>query len=126
MPPIVLVTLAPSSIIGWIIVGLIAGWLAGNVMSGRGYGFVGDLVIGLVGAFIGGIIVSLFTSQTYSLIGSIVVAFIGACVLVALLRSVRGQGKRISIGGMARLSRIGQSHRGVTAHHDHLPIRTPA
>ena len=94
MESVVLVALSPGGIIAWIIVGLIAGWLAGKVMSGGGYGLIGDLIVGLIGAFIGGIIVSLFTSATVGLIGSIVVAFIGACVLIALLRLVRGESVR--------------------------------
>jgi uncharacterized membrane protein YeaQ/YmgE (transglycosylase-associated protein family) len=94
MESVVLVTLSPGGIIGWIIVGLVAGWLAGKVMSGGGYGFFGDIIVGLVGAFIGGIIVSLFTSKTVGLIGSIIVAFIGACVLVAILHLVRGESIR--------------------------------
>ncbi|MBV9282435.1 MAG: GlsB/YeaQ/YmgE family stress response membrane protein [Chloroflexi bacterium] len=94
MQTVVLITLSPGGIIAWIIVGLIAGWLAGKVMSGGGYGIIGDVVIGLIGAFLGGIIVSLFTSKTVGLIGSIVVAFIGACVLVALLHLIRGESIR--------------------------------
>ncbi len=87
---VVAATLAPGGIIAWIIVGLIAGALAGMVMKGGGYGIIGDLVVGVLGAFIGGFIVSLFTSKTYGLIGSIVVAFIGACILIAILRAVTG------------------------------------
>ena len=94
MDPVVLITLSPGGIIGWIVVGLIARWLAGKVMSGGGYGCLGDIVIGLIGAFIGGIIVSLCTSKTVELIGSIVVAFIGACVLVAVLHMIRGESVR--------------------------------
>jgi uncharacterized membrane protein YeaQ/YmgE (transglycosylase-associated protein family) len=79
------VTLAPGGIIGWIVVGLIAGWLASYVM-GSGFGIVGDLILGLVGAFIGGLIVGALTTGTYGIIGSIVVAFIGACILIAISR----------------------------------------
>ena len=50
----------PGGIIAWIIVGLIAGWMTGKVMKGRGYGAVGDIILGIVGAFIGGIVMSLF------------------------------------------------------------------
>jgi uncharacterized membrane protein YeaQ/YmgE (transglycosylase-associated protein family) len=79
------VTLAPGGILGWIVVGLIAGWLAGNVM-GAGYGILGDLVMGLVGAFIGGLIVGSFTTGTLGIVGSIVVAFIGAVVVIGISR----------------------------------------
>jgi uncharacterized membrane protein YeaQ/YmgE (transglycosylase-associated protein family) len=79
------VTLAPGGIIGWIVVGLIAGWLASSVM-GSGYGLLGDLIIGLVGAFIGGLIVGAITTGTVDIIGSIVVAFIGAVILIGVSR----------------------------------------
>jgi uncharacterized membrane protein YeaQ/YmgE (transglycosylase-associated protein family) len=81
-------TLEPGGIIAWIVVGLIAGWLAGVVMKGGGYGIVGDLIVGLVGALIGGFLVGLFIQGSVGLIGSIVVAFIGAVILVAILRAV--------------------------------------
>jgi uncharacterized membrane protein YeaQ/YmgE (transglycosylase-associated protein family) len=84
------VSLQPGGIIGWIVVGLIAGWLAGNVMGPGGYGIVGDIVVGLIGALIGGVVVGLVWSGTTGVIGSIVVAFIGACILIALLRALSG------------------------------------
>jgi uncharacterized membrane protein YeaQ/YmgE (transglycosylase-associated protein family) len=86
-------SLQPGGLIGWIVVGLIAGWLAGNVM-GSGYGLLGDLILGLVGAFIGGLIVGAFTSGTTGIIGSIVVAFIGAVVVIGLSRMLtRGRAR---------------------------------
>jgi uncharacterized membrane protein YeaQ/YmgE (transglycosylase-associated protein family) len=51
--------LEPGGIIAWLIVGLVAGFLAGVVMKGSGYGVVGDIVMGIIGAFVGGIIASL-------------------------------------------------------------------
>jgi uncharacterized membrane protein YeaQ/YmgE (transglycosylase-associated protein family) len=82
--------LNPGGIIAWIVVGLVAGWLAGQVMRGGGYGLTGDLLLGLVGALIGGFIVGFFVQGQAGLIGSIVVAFIGAVILVALSRAVAG------------------------------------
>jgi uncharacterized membrane protein YeaQ/YmgE (transglycosylase-associated protein family) len=83
-------TLEPGGIIAWLIVGLLAGFLASRLMGAVGYGLVGDLVVGLVGAFIGGLIISLLGfGGTAGLIGSIVVAIIGACILIAILRAVR-------------------------------------
>jgi uncharacterized membrane protein YeaQ/YmgE (transglycosylase-associated protein family) len=67
-------------------VGLIAGWLAGQVMQGGGFGLVGDMIVGLLGAVLGGVLFGQFTTGTPSLVGSIVVAFIGACLLIALVR----------------------------------------
>ncbi|HEY4384308.1 MAG TPA: GlsB/YeaQ/YmgE family stress response membrane protein [Ktedonobacteraceae bacterium] len=84
-------TLAPGNIILWLIVGLIAGFLASAVMRGGGYGILGDLIVGLIGAFIGGLIVNLLApNNTFGFWGSIVIAFIGACILIAILRAVSG------------------------------------
>jgi uncharacterized membrane protein YeaQ/YmgE (transglycosylase-associated protein family) len=81
-PLVVAAVLSPGGIIAWLIVGAIAGALAGRVMSDGGYGVLGDIVVGIIGAFIGGFIVSLFTNKSFGLIGSIIVAFIGACVML--------------------------------------------
>ena len=77
----------------WIIVGLIAGWLAGQIMKGSGYGLIGDLILGLIGAVVGGWLFSLIlpSAEPTGLIGSIIVATIGAVILVAIVRLVRGR-----------------------------------
>ncbi len=81
--------LNPGGIIAWIVIGLLAGWLAGIIMPGHGFGLIGDLVVGLVGAFLGGLIVSLVSpGTTFGFWGSLVIALIGACVLVAILHAV--------------------------------------
>jgi uncharacterized membrane protein YeaQ/YmgE (transglycosylase-associated protein family) len=73
-------------------VGLIAGWLAGMVMKGGGYGVVGDIVIGIVGAFVGGFVFSLITGGgTAGFWGSIAVAFVGAVILIAIVRALPGR-----------------------------------
>ena len=73
-----------------IIVGLIAGWLAGQVMKGGGYGVVMDIVLGLLGGLIGGwVFSSMGIGQGAGVAGSIVVAFVGAVILVALTRMLR-------------------------------------
>jgi len=76
----------------WIIVGLIAGVLASLVMGGTGYGLIGDIIIGVVGAFVGGwLFAQLGVSSPFGgLAGTIFVAFIGAVVLLFLLRLLRG------------------------------------
>lgn len=84
------VTFRPEGLLGWIIVGLIAGWLANKLMGDGGMGLLGDIVVGLVGALIGGFVVGLLWSGSVGLIGSIVVAVIGACMLIWLLRAVSG------------------------------------
>ena len=87
---IILAQVTFSQVIWWIVVGLIAGALAGLVMRGAGYGIVGDIIIGIIGAIIGGWIFSQFGVGTGGLIGSIIVAFIGACILIAILRLIAG------------------------------------
>jgi uncharacterized membrane protein YeaQ/YmgE (transglycosylase-associated protein family) len=84
-------TLDPLSILLWLVIGLIAGFLASRVMRGGGYGLVGDIVVGLIGALIGGFLASLLGFGSFGVLGSIIVAFIGACVLIAILRAVSGQ-----------------------------------
>ena len=74
----------------WILVGLIAGWLAGVVMKGGGYGIVVDIVLGMLGAIVGGWIFSVLgIGGGGGLIGGIVVAFIGAVALVAVTRALK-------------------------------------
>jgi uncharacterized membrane protein YeaQ/YmgE (transglycosylase-associated protein family) len=85
-------TLEPGGIIAWLVVGLIAGWLAGQVMKGGGFGLVGDIIVGLIGAFVGGLVFSLITGGgTAGFWGSIFVAFIGAIILIAIVRALPGR-----------------------------------
>lgn len=82
------------SILAWLIVGLIAGWLAGMVMKGGGYGVIGDIIVGVVGALIGGFLASvLFHVDVINGLGieSIITAFIGAVILIAVLRALPGR-----------------------------------
>ena len=73
-----------------IIVGLVAGWLAGQVMKGGGYGVLMDIVLGLLGGIIGGwLFGSLGIFPGAGMVGSILVSFIGAVILVALSRMLR-------------------------------------
>jgi len=73
----------------WLIVGLIAGWLAGVVMKGGGYGIAMDIVLGVLGAVVGGWIFSMLGLGSVGLIGGIIVAFVGAVALVAVTRVVK-------------------------------------
>jgi uncharacterized membrane protein YeaQ/YmgE (transglycosylase-associated protein family) len=85
-------TLEPGGIIAWLVVGLVAGWLAGLVMKGGGYGLIGDIVVGIVGAFVGGFVFSLITGGgTAGFWGSIAVAFVGAVILIAIVRALPGR-----------------------------------
>ena len=80
--------LDPMGIILWLVVGIVAGWLAGLVMKGGGYGMIGDLIVGVIGGFVGGFVFSLFGAGAGGLVGSVLVAFIGACILIAVVRFV--------------------------------------
>jgi uncharacterized membrane protein YeaQ/YmgE (transglycosylase-associated protein family) len=71
----------------FILIGLVAGWLAGQFVKGGGYGVLGDIALGVVGALLGGFIFSLFGfTGGGGLIGSLIVATIGAVILLYLLR----------------------------------------
>jgi len=76
--------------IEWILVGLIAGWLAGKVMKGGGYGVLVDIILGILGGLLGG---WLFGELGFwpggGVIGSIIVAFIGAVILVGITRLIK-------------------------------------
>ncbi len=73
----------------FLIIGIAAGWLAGQLMKGRGYGLIGDLVIGVIGAFIGGSLLGVIGIFAYGLIGKLVTATIGAIVLLFLIRLIK-------------------------------------
>jgi uncharacterized membrane protein YeaQ/YmgE (transglycosylase-associated protein family) len=78
------------NIVWFVLVGLIAGWLAGMLVKGGGFGALGDIVIGIVGALIGGFLFSaLGVSGGGGLLGAIIVATIGAVVLIFALRLIK-------------------------------------
>ena len=83
------------SILAWLVVGLIAGWLASQVIRGGGYGLVGDIIVGVVGALLGGFLATTFLQMPNAVNGinitSILVAFVGAVILIAILRMVSGR-----------------------------------
>jgi uncharacterized membrane protein YeaQ/YmgE (transglycosylase-associated protein family) len=88
-------SLNPGGLLAWLVVGLIAGFLASVVMRGGGYGIVGDIIVGVVGAFLGGFLANLLMpSAAFGFWGSVLVAFIGACILIAILRAVSGGTRR--------------------------------
>ena len=81
----------PTALVIWLIIGAIAGWLAGQIMKGGGFGLVGDIIVGIIGAFIAGALFPRlgFTLGGNSIVGAIIAAAIGACVLLFILRLVR-------------------------------------
>jgi uncharacterized membrane protein YeaQ/YmgE (transglycosylase-associated protein family) len=78
-----------EGLIWFLLIGLIAGWLAGKVMRGGGFGVVGDMIVGVIGALLGGWLFSLLGISAGGLIGSIITAFVGAVVLIFVLRLIR-------------------------------------
>lgn len=79
--------------IAWIIIGVIAGWITGKLMKGSGFGFIMDMVVGLIGALVGGFISSHLgfgTASQHGMIGSIAIAVIGAVVLTIIVRLITG------------------------------------
>jgi uncharacterized membrane protein YeaQ/YmgE (transglycosylase-associated protein family) len=84
-----------ETILIWCAIGLVAGWLASAVVGG-GFGVVGDIVVGIVGAFLGGVIFRALNigAPFHGLAGTIFVAFIGAIVLLLLLRLIRRSSSR--------------------------------
>ena len=84
-------------IIAWILLGLVAGFLAGQVMKGGGYGLVGDIVLGIVGAVVGGFLASTLLGLDVNgfNVMSILIAFVGACLVIAVSRAVSGNRARV-------------------------------
>jgi uncharacterized membrane protein YeaQ/YmgE (transglycosylase-associated protein family) len=77
-------------ILAWIVVGLIAGWLAGQVMRGGGYGVLVDIILGILGGILGGWVFGMLGFWPGGgMIGSIIVAFVGAVILVAITRLLK-------------------------------------
>jgi uncharacterized membrane protein YeaQ/YmgE (transglycosylase-associated protein family) len=82
------------SVIGWIVLGLIAGWLAGQFMRGGGYGIIGDIVLGILGAIVGGWLTGQLLGRDIVNgfnIESLIVAVLGAIVLIAISRLFTGR-----------------------------------
>ena len=79
-------------ILSWIVLGLIAGFLAGQFMKGGGYGLIGDIILGIIGAVVGGFLASTLLGldvNGFNVI-SILIAFVGACIVIAIARMLTG------------------------------------
>jgi uncharacterized membrane protein YeaQ/YmgE (transglycosylase-associated protein family) len=81
--------LASQSWIAWIVIGAIAGWLAGVLVKGYGYGLIGNIVIGILGAGIAGLLAPSLGIHTESMGGNIVAALLGALILLLLVGLIR-------------------------------------
>ena len=77
------------SLILFLIVGLAAGWLAGVVMKGKGFGMLGNMIVGTIGAFIGWLLFKVIGLLLYGLIGTLIMAFVGVVVLLFIIRLVK-------------------------------------
>ena len=78
-----------TSIVVFLIIGAIAGWLAGMVMKGGGFGLLGDIVVGIIGAFVGGWLFGVLGIFAGGFIGAVITAFVGACVLLFVVRLIK-------------------------------------
>ena len=81
--------LAPESILAWIVIGAIAGWLAGLLIKGYGFGLIGNVLIGILGAGVAGLVAPRLGIQTESFGGNIVASLLGALVLLLLVGLMR-------------------------------------
>jgi uncharacterized membrane protein YeaQ/YmgE (transglycosylase-associated protein family) len=77
------------NLISFLILGLIAGWLAATIMKGRGAGMLVNLVLGVIGAYLGGFLFNLFGLSAHGFIGSLITATIGAIVLLFLINMLK-------------------------------------
>jgi uncharacterized membrane protein YeaQ/YmgE (transglycosylase-associated protein family) len=73
----------------FLLIGLAAGWLAGQFMKGGGFGLVGDLIVGVIGALLGGFLFGLLGISAGGLLGALITATVGAVVLILLLRAIK-------------------------------------
>jgi uncharacterized membrane protein YeaQ/YmgE (transglycosylase-associated protein family) len=79
-------------LIWFVLIGIAAGWLAGQIMKGGSFGLLGDLVVGVIGALFGGFLFGALGIHAYGLLGSLITATVGAVVLIALLRLIKRGG----------------------------------
>ena len=85
--------LEPGGLLAWLVAALLAGWLAGRVVRGRGFGCMGDVLLGLIGAAVGSVVLGLLPlalPSTLHFFGTLVVAFLGALLLVSVARLLGG------------------------------------
>jgi uncharacterized membrane protein YeaQ/YmgE (transglycosylase-associated protein family) len=80
------------SFVWFMLIGLAAGWLAGQLVKGGGFGLVGDLVVGMIGAILGGTLFGMLGLSASGLLGSLITATVGAIVLIVILRALNRAG----------------------------------
>lgn len=77
------------NLLWFILIGIAAGWLAGQIMKGGGFGVVGDLVVGVIGALLGGYLFGILGIASIGLLGNLLMATVGAIVFIIILRVIR-------------------------------------
>ena len=87
------ITIDPYAMLVWALIGLVAGFLASKLMLGHGMGLLGDIVVGIIGAFAAGLLAGAFgvtfTVPGHPIVSEIVLAFLGAVILLLIVRMVR-------------------------------------
>ncbi len=76
-------------ILWFLVIGIVAGWVAGRITKGRGFGLMGNLIVGVLGALLGGFLFNLVGLAAYGVLGSLITATVGAIVLLLLLGFVK-------------------------------------
>ncbi|MFY9584791.1 MAG: GlsB/YeaQ/YmgE family stress response membrane protein [Candidatus Acidiferrales bacterium] len=77
------------ALLWFVVIGIVAGWLAGQITKGSGFGLLGDLIVGVLGSLLGGFLFGLLGFGAYGLIARLLMAVVGAVVLLFLIRLVR-------------------------------------
>jgi len=77
------------SLLIFLLIGLAAGWIAGNIMKGRGFGVVGNMVVGVIGAVLGGVLFSIIGLTSTNIFGSLITAVVGAVVLLFAISFIK-------------------------------------
>jgi uncharacterized membrane protein YeaQ/YmgE (transglycosylase-associated protein family) len=81
--------MSSQNLIIFLLIGLVAGWLAGKIMRGGGFGVVGDLVVGVIGSFLGGWVFGLLGLTAWGVIGTLIEALVGAMLLLYIVRLIK-------------------------------------